>query len=159
MLLVRRDLLVLVLVLAAFLMTACTGQGEALTPETDRSGKKESSQEINFDKLNISIKGIEVRMGKSIKFFGEADLPDGECLFSELSSNGSSLDWWPMDQCLYVINGVWEIELGLRAEGRQDNLDPNETYRLKVWWSEAPEDISEVFYFDLSSPPSPKSED
>jgi hypothetical protein len=50
----------------------------------------------------------------------------------------------------------WCFSVPLGEEGAPENLDPDVEYTLRVWWPGEPDIASNMFSFDLSTPPQPQ---
>ncbi len=152
---VKLSLAALCAILLIITQTACAEGDEAPSITTINPITPQLTPEPEMDLEKIEIKGVEVREGELITFSGETTLPPGECLNSELTQDDALVEWWPNDQCFLVEAPDWRISVALGREDRPENLDSNAQYRLKVWWPSAPETVVDVFYFDLTPPPSP----
>jgi hypothetical protein len=105
------------------------------------------------DSLEITVSGVTIERLMQITFTGRSALPDGSCLLTQLSANGGALEWWPSDLCAEVINGEWRIVVRLGSGGLPEELPEDPEYTFVVWLREDPGIESEVFVFDLQSPP------
>lgn len=152
---VKLSLAALCTILLIITQTACIEGREppSITTIIPITPQLTPEPEVDLPKINIT--GVEVQEGELIAFSGETSLPQGECLNSKLTQDGTLLDWWPVDQCFPLEAPDWRISVALGSSDRPKNLDSNAQYRLKVWWSSAPETVVDVFYFDLTPPPSP----
>lgn len=101
----------------------------------------------------ITVNSVHVD-SDSVAFAGQSNLPNGTCLETQLYADGDPETWWPMDTCVVVQDGAWQITVPLGEEGAPDKLDPTVEYRVRVWQRDNPA-IESVFYFDLAGPPLP----
>ena len=63
--------------------------------------------------------------------------------------------WWPDEKCFQITSNEWSFQVLLADSTSPNVLDPDAQYPLKVWGSGAPDEVNDVIYFDLSSPPPP----
>lgn len=141
--------------LLVFSLSACVDETATPSVTTLVPITPQLTPEPELDLPQIDIDGVEVREGELIGFSGTTTLPGGECLNSELTQDGMPVEWWPVDQCFEISAQEWRISVALGTEDRPENLDGDTQYQLRVWWPSAPETVLDVFYFDLSAPPSP----
>ena len=100
----------------------------------------------------LSIGPARVFFSDFLYFHGDASLPDGTILESQLYESGKSVPWWPADQSITVDNGTWEVKVPLGINGAPARLKRGPGYLFKVWQGADPS-MQAVFYFDLGGPP------
>ena len=102
---------------------------------------------------HIGIRRVQVTQGTGIYILGETDLPDGECIQTELLAEKRPEAWWPRDVCIQVESGQWEILVSLGRRGAPVQLDEEIQYEIHAWWLNDAQATSIYFPFDLSGPP------
>jgi hypothetical protein len=50
---------------------------------------------------------------------------------------------------------MWQTGLTLVTTGRPTALEQDAQYALRAWWDADPDGVTDVFYFDLATPPPP----
>lgn len=139
--------LILIIVLFTGFLFGCGQEGDALLPTSD--------EVFDLDSLWVRVTGVQVRPGETIEFSGEANLPEDNCLNTQLYADDELLSWWPVGKCFPVTGREWQFSVPLGLEGAPEALDADLGYRLEVYWPGAPERVTASFYFDVAPPPSP----
>jgi hypothetical protein len=134
----RKLLQVAVLPAMLLLLAAC---GMAGTPQ-DQKG-------------TITTESVQVTPGSHIEFAGRSTLPDGTCLHTQLSADGTPVTWWPAETCVEVEGGNWQVRVQLGENGAPQGMSRGNQYVLRVWERDNPSVEAEPFWFDLSGPPEP----
>lgn len=101
----------------------------------------------------VSVRQVQVIQGTAITVTGEARLPAGECVRTELLAGTQPVDWWPGDACIEADAGTWEIVVPLGRRGAPERLDEAIEYKVHAWASSDPQGTGVSFPFDLSGPP------
>lgn len=140
---VNNKVLYLLLILAGFVLTGCSGTAA----EIDLIETSEVYQ--------ILVTDVSVVQGDKIELSGTTTLPDGNCVYTKLSRDGSDVAWWPVGKCFPISGPDWQFSVPLGVEGAPDDLDHQADYGIKVWWPGAPEATKCEFEFDLGAPPAP----
>jgi hypothetical protein len=104
--------------------------------------------------LWVRIKGVQVSEKEAIVFYGQTNLPEENCLYSNLYADDQILSWWPAGKCFPISGKSWQFKVPLGVEGAPEELMPGVQYRLSVYWPGAPGRVKAEFPFDLSPPPS-----
>ena len=102
----------------------------------------------------IRIQNVQVQEKESIEFSGSTNVPEGNCLFTELFGDDVLVSWWPIGKCFPSTGGDWQFSVALGEESAPDQLDREVQYVLLVYWPGAPDDVRTAFPFDLAPPPS-----
>ncbi|HYN89049.1 MAG TPA: hypothetical protein VER55_10985 [Ardenticatenaceae bacterium] len=84
---------------------------------------------------------------------GRTNLPDGDCIHTQLFIDDNPLPWWPADSCIRPTNGAWETTVPLGQGGVPNQLDPQVEYVLRARQEDDPSIVSEPFWFDIAGPP------
>ena len=134
--------LILIMVLFTGFLSGCGQEGDALLPTSD--------EVFDLESLWVRVTGVQVRPGETIEFSGEANLPEENCLYTQLYADDELLSWWPVGKCFPVSGQEWQFSVPLAEERAPEELDPGVQYLLKVYWPGAPEEVSASFYFDIS---------
>jgi hypothetical protein len=121
-----------------------SGQQVVPAPAEDAGSPPEGS---------ITIEAVQVD-GEQVTVRGRSTLPDGTCLGSELWAGGELAAWWPVDACVRVDSGAWQLVVPLGAGQAPAALDPDAQYMLRAFLPGGPNIVS-VFAFDLAGPPAP----
>jgi hypothetical protein len=101
----------------------------------------------------IVIESVQVVPLSHIEFEGQSTLPDGACLLTQLSADGTPETWWSADACAVVEGGQWHIRVQLGNNGVPQELSREKQYVLRAWERGNPLIEAEPFWFDLSGPP------
>jgi hypothetical protein len=107
------------------------------------------------EELWVRINGVQVSEKEAIVFFGQTNLPEQNCLYSNLYADDQILSWWPAGKCFPISGKSWQFKVPLGVEGAPEELKPGVQYRLSVYWPGGPGRVKAEFPFDLSPPPSP----
>jgi hypothetical protein len=83
---------------------------------------------------------------------GKSTLPEGSCLLSQFFANEVLQSWWPSQDCVWVKDGEWHIQVQLGGAGMPKVLNDVDEYSFIVWLREDPS-IRWMDYFDLAGPP------
>lgn len=110
------------------------------------STAEQSTQQITID-------SVQVIQGSGIYVMGTTSLADGECIQTELLADDQPTAWWPLDLCIQVETGLWEILVSLGRRGAPQKLDEEIHYQIHAWWPKAAQETSIFFPFDLGRPP------
>jgi hypothetical protein len=102
-------------------------------------------------KGEITVDGIEVT-SKQIIINGGSKLPDGACVRIELWAESALLTWWPINDCAYVKQGVWEFKVPI---GSGETLKSGVQYLVHAYQLGRPDSVS-TLPFDLDGPPMPE---
>jgi hypothetical protein len=108
-----------------------------------------------MDVFQIWIKNVSVQQGDKIELSGTTTLPDGNCVYTQLSSDGEAVDWWPVGKCFPITSPDWIFSIPLGEDGAPEDLDREAAYMINIWWPGAPEATKAEFPFDLTAPPAP----
>jgi hypothetical protein len=103
----------------------------------------------------ITTESVQVAPGSHIEFEGRSNLPDGTCLHTQLSADGAPVAWWPVETCVEVEGGNWQVRVQLGESGVPQHMSREKQYVLHVWERDSPSVEAEPFWFDLSGPPDP----
>ncbi len=133
----------LLLILAGFVLTGCSGT----VTETEAIKTSEDYQ--------ILVTGVSVAQSDKIELTGTTSLPDGNCVYTKLSHNGTDVDWWPVGKCFPISGPDWRFSIPLGVEGAPEKLEHQADYVIKVWWPGAPGLTKAEFSFDTGAPPAP----
>ncbi len=144
----RRVYLILIL-FQAFFFSACGVVEPGLETQLP-----ENEQEDDETDYWIRIQNVQVREREAIEFSGSTNVPEGNCLFTELYGDDELLPWWPTGKCFPSTSGNWQFSVALGEEGAPELFDTAVQYSLQVYWPGAPNDVRAVFPFDLAPPPS-----
>jgi hypothetical protein len=101
----------------------------------------------------ISIDSVQVTQGTGVYVHGITDLPDGECIQTNLLADNQPESWWPRDVCIQVETGQWEILVSLGRRGAPTQLDDGIQYEIHAWYPKVGQETLISFPFDLSGPP------
>lgn len=101
----------------------------------------------------ISIDRVQVTPGTGIYVHGITNLPDGECIQTNLLADNQPELWWPRDVCIQVETGQWEILVSLGRRGAPAQLDDDIHYEIHAWYPKVGQETLISFPFDLSGPP------
>ncbi len=101
---------------------------------------------------SITVERVQVDQGAGVFVSGRSNLPNGECLKTELLANKKVVDWWPRDTCIEIDSYQWEMLAALGHNGAPERLDPNAEYEIHAWWPKNPAAVSTRFPFDLNGP-------
>ena len=77
--------------------------------------------------------------GSHIRISGDATLPNGTKLQSQLWVGSQPITWWPVERDIEVINGEWEITVPFGINGAPYQLPQGPVYRIVVWVKDRPE--------------------
>lgn len=135
------SLLLAAVLLASVLEAACT-----------RPASKPPFVYATSSAPRVTVDRVQINQGTGIYFSGRSTLPNGECIKTELLEDGQKANWWPVDACVTVDLGQWEMLVGLGRSGAPDRLDPGKSYELHAWWPKNPEQVTTRFPFDLTGP-------
>jgi hypothetical protein len=110
---------------------------------------------------DASLRVVHVRVAheeEKVTVWGEASLPDGTCIQTQLLLNDEVVSWWPSGACAQVQDGGWEMDVSLPPAGAPDGGDFDEAsqamYVLRATAEEYPEIEAARFPLDLYGPPS-----
>lgn len=131
----------ILLLLVAVLLTACT-----------RPASKPPFVYATNSAQRVTVDQVQINQGTGIYVSGRSTLPNGECIKTELLEDGKKANWWPVDACVTVDTGHWEMLVGLGRSGAPGQLKPGIDYEIHVWWPKAPEQVTTRFPFDLTGP-------
>ena len=81
-------------------------------------------------------------------------MPDGTCLKTELYADGQVQPWWPVETCVPVEDGTWQISVPLGEDEGPVGLDASVQYVVRAYQQDGPNIVS-VFAFDVAGPPTP----
>ena len=98
----------------------------------------------------ITVKSVEVS-ATQVVVQGSSSLPEGTCINVELWADGVYQLWWPVDTCVPVEQGNWQLVVVLEDE---QTLQPDVQYMVRAYQPGGP-DIVATFPFDLNAPPAP----
>lgn len=130
---------------AVLLLAGCFPPFE-LQPAEAPSGWVHPARPVAADRVQVS--------PQQVLFSGRSTLSEGTCLRTELLAGDKPVSWWPVNTCVLVKNGQWQITVPL---DQHQALDPTVDYRLHV--RQAGSTVVEaVLAFDLGAPPAPQSE-
>jgi hypothetical protein len=59
------------------------------------------------------------------------------------------------DVFYFDLDQMWQTGLTLVTTGRPTALEQDAQYALRAWWDADPDGVTDVFYFDLATPPPP----
>ncbi len=100
----------------------------------------------------ITVEQVQVTQGSGVFVSGRSNLPNGECVKTELLANKKVVKWWPRDTCIEIDSDQWERLAALGHNGAPERLDPNIEYEIHAWWPKNPAAVSTRFPFDLNGP-------
>ncbi len=135
------EVLSTILFLAAVLLTTCT-----------RPASTPPFVSTTSNAPRVTVDQVQVNQGTGIYLSGRSTLPNGECIKTELLEDGKKANWWPVDACVTVDTGNWEMLVGLGRQGAPDHLNPGINYEIHAWWPKNPEQVTTRFPFDLTGP-------
>lgn len=92
---------------------------------------------------SVTVGSVQVSANR-IAFSGQSTLPEGTCLRTELRADGEPEGWWPVDICVTVQDGAWQIAVPLGSGEAPDELDTQVQYMLRTWQQDDPS-IDAVF--------------
>ena len=99
----------------------------------------------------IEVQSVTVSPGNEIRLTGMTTLPDGNCVYSQLSCNGAAVAWWPVGKCFPISTSDWQFSIPLGEEGAPNDLDREADYLVRVWWPGAPSVTQAEFPFDITA--------
>jgi len=144
----RRFYLILIL-FQAFFLSAC-----GIVESAQQTQMPENNQENDEANYWIRIQNVQVREKEAIEFSGSTNVPEGNCLFTELYGDDVLVSWWPTGKCFPSTAGDYQFSISLGEEGAPELLDTAVQYSLQVYWPGAPNEVRAAFPFDLTPPPS-----
>ncbi len=130
-----------IVVLPVFLLAACT-RPASVPPVVNATSSTPS----------IAVERVQVDQGAGVFVSGRSNLPNGECVKTELLANKKVVEWWPRDTCVEIDSYQWEMLAALGRNGAPERLDPNAEYEIHAWWPKNPAAVSTRFPFDLNGP-------
>ncbi len=101
---------------------------------------------------SITVEQVQVDQGAGVFVSGRSNLPNGECVKTELLADKKVVEWWPRDTCIEIDSYQWEMLVALGRNGAPERLDPNVEYEIHAWWPKNPAAVSTRFPFDLNGP-------
>lgn len=122
------------------------GTGERIVFVPDDSGAAETA---------ITITTVHVEQGKSILIAGTSSLPEGAQLQVELWADTAKVAHWPADATAQVSKSKWEAVVPLENASGTIELDPQQTYQVRVYQQNNPTTMALPFPFDLAGPEPP----
>jgi hypothetical protein len=105
--------------------------------------------------LSVSIVRVRISPENGIFVTGTTNLPNGECVKTELLANDAVEPWWPRDVCVQVDSGQWEILVPLGRHGAPARLNADAQYEIRVFWPTDPERVTDNLHFNVNSPEEP----
>ena len=111
-------------------------------PASDRDGR-------------VVVESVQVVAGQSVTVRGRSKLPTGICLQTQLYGDGALVNWWPARNCVQIDNGVWRITVPLGVGDAPEQLNRKIKYSVRARLQDQSPIESQVFAFDLASPPGP----
>ena len=130
-----------IVVLPVLLLAACTRPASISPVMTATSSMP-----------GITVERVQVDQGAGVFVSGRSNLPNGECVKTELLANKKVVEWWPRDTCIEIDSYQWEMLAALGHNGSPERLDPNVEYEIHAWWPKNPAAVSTRFPFDLNGP-------
>jgi hypothetical protein len=114
----------------SYLFTSCAANENLTTP-----GTTEATEAVNM----LSPTSVSSLAGSPIRISGDATLPNGTKLQSQLWVGSQPILWWPKDKDIEVINGQWEITIPFSINGAPYELPQGPVYNIVVWVKDRPE--------------------
>ena len=149
-----RNLPLFLLLFFGLIFTSCGGVDTEQQNPLAETSLPENMQIEGNSIYWIWIKSVQVREKDSIEFSGSTNIPEGNCLFTELYENNALSSWWPVGKCFPSTGGDWQFSIALGKEGVPEQLDTNAAYVFQAYWPGDPENVRASFPFDLTPPPS-----
>ncbi|MBG0786828.1 MAG: hypothetical protein H0S79_17165 [Anaerolineaceae bacterium] len=103
----------------------------------------------------IQVADVSVTAGDQVALVGTTTLPEGNCVYTQLVQEDTSLEWWPVGKCFPVSSPEWTFAIPLGVEGTPDDLDREANYCIRVWWPGAPSITLAEFHFTLPGSSAP----
>jgi len=103
----------------------------------------------------IQVLDVVVEPGVKVELMGNTDLPEGNCVYTQLVQDSTAVAWWPVGKCFPVTPPDWVFSIPLGVEGAPQNLEPDAEYCIRVWWPGAPSVTFAEYHFNLSESLSP----
>ncbi|MEN4042845.1 MAG: hypothetical protein ROW52_00495 [Anaerolineaceae bacterium] len=96
----------------------------------------------------LTITSLEVESELRVRLAGErANIPDGQCIRSQLHIGAQVAEWWPSDHCAALLaDGRWEIVVQFGELDALARIDAGQQNRFKVYWPGSP-DVYQWAYF------------
>ncbi len=107
----------------------------------------------NQDRVIIESVQIDSSTGLLV-VSGSTTLSDGDCILTELWSDGEPVAWWPAETCAELQGGAWQLEIALGQGDAPEALAPEVTHMVRAFQRNGP-DVQSQFAIDLSGPPTP----
>lgn len=101
----------------------------------------------------VDIQGVRVIEGEAIEFWGQSNLSEEDCLYSQLFSESVPVDWWPAGKCFPIRDQDWNFRVPFGVDGVPEELSDDVQYQIQIWWPGAPETVVDQLFFDLAAPP------
>lgn len=150
--------------LALFFLAGCARSTSVETDSIQADLPMISSDNITDNQTNtdimispsgrsrILVDHEHVANGEAISFSGQATLPDGTYLQTQLFADGKPETWWPANKYVQVQNGEWEITVRLGENGAPSALLTDTEYLFQIWEKGNPSE-TDSFPFDLHPRP------
>jgi len=101
----------------------------------------------------VDIQGVKVIEGEAIEFWGQTNLSEEDCLYTQLFDESLPVAWWPVGKCFPISDQDWYFRVTFGVDGVPEELSVDVQYQIRVWWPGASETAVDQIYFDLASPP------